>query len=126
MQYSSYSNPILSRRTYREICEWWQRSTANGQLSLSKLAHNVAPNGTFHAKNTSDHYMAKRSEGDMRLSNGYVLIETPDDVSVLRPDDLVRYEGIFYRVDSIQRREIARTRDNMKRPLCVFVIQLVR
>ena len=126
MEYSGYSNMVVSRRTYRDKCEWWQRTTVNGQITLSILAHNVAPNGTFRAKNVSNHYMGKTMEGDIRLSNGYVLVETPDDVSFLRPDDYVRYEGIFYRVDTIQRRELARTRMNMKHPICVFVIQLVR
>lgn len=126
MRYSSYSHPAMSRRAYRETCEWWQRTTVQGQLPLYKMAHSVAPSGKFSARNVSNHFMGKREDGDFRFTNGFVTVETPDDISSLRPDDLVKYEGIFYRVDSIQRMEDARTRDNMKHPLSRYLIQLVR
>lgn len=68
----------------------------------------------------------KKNEGDIRLSNNYVTIETPDDVSAIITDDLVRYEGILYRVDNISKRQVTKTREFMKRPVCVFVLQLTR
>ena len=70
--------------------------------------------------------MNKKMEADIRLSNGYVTIETPDDVSFLRPDDLVRFQGIMYRVQNIAKREVAKTREFMKRPISVFVLNLAR
>ena len=126
MIYSSRTNPFLSRKTYDSICEWWSRSTFEGQLSLAKMAVTVAPSGTFHAKAVSQFSYNKKAEGDIRLSNGYVTIETPDNVSFMRPDDIVKFQGIFYRIDNIAKREVSKTREFLKRPVCVFVLQLVR
>ena len=126
MNYNSNSNPFLSRKTYNCICEWWARSTFQGQVNLSKIAYTLAPAGTFHAKAVSQFMMNKKMEADIRLSNGYVTIETPDDVSFLRPDDLVRFQGIMYRVQNIAKREVAKTREFMKRPISVFVLNLAR
>lgn len=126
MKYNSYSNPFLSRKTYNSICEWWSRSTFNGQLPLYKMALTNEPSGRFHAKAVSQYQFNKRAEGDIRLSNGFVTVETPDDVSFIRPDDLVKFQGIYYRVENVSKREITKTREYMKTPLCVFVLNLVR
>lgn len=126
MNYSSYANPFLSRKTYNAVCEWWARSSFQGQISLSKLAYEIMPTGTFHAKAVSQFMFNKRNEGDIRFSNNYVTIETPDDASAIMTDDLVRYEGILYRVDNISKRQVTKTREFMKRPFCVYVLQLTR
>lgn len=126
MNYSSNSNPYLSRKTYNSICEWWSRSTFGGQLNMSKIAYELAPTGQFHAKNVGEFTFNKRNEGDMRFSNSYVTIETPDDASGVRADDLVRFRGVLYRVDNIVRREISKSREFMRRPYAVYVMQLTR
>ena len=126
MKYNSHANPFMSRRTYCHIAEWWSRSTFDGQIPLYKMAYANAPTGRFHSKEVSQYYFGKRTEGDVRLSEGTLTIETPDDASAIRPDDLIRYEGILYRVVSIGMRNVAKTRENMRRPLCVFVFQLMR
>ena len=126
MGYSSNANPFLSRKTYNAVCEWWARTTVKGQLSLSKLGYETSPSGRFHAKAVSQFMFNKKNAGDIRFSNNYVTIETPDDVSAILTDDLVRFEGILYRVDNISKRQIAKTREFMKRPACVFVLQLTR
>ncbi len=126
MKYNSYSNPFLSRKTYNSVCEWWSRSTYDGQIPLFKMALTNAPSGKFHAKAVSQYMFNKKAEGDIRLSNNFVTIETPDDVSFVRPDDVVKFQGLFYRVDNVAKREVSKTRENMKHPICVFVMQLTR
>ena len=126
MGYSSKANPFLSRKTYNAICEWWSRTTCKGQLALNKLGYELAPTGTFHAKDVSQFSFNKKNEGDIRLSNSYVTIETPDDISAIMTDDLIRYQGIIYRVDNVTRRQISKTREFMRKPLCVYVMQLTR
>ena len=127
MGYSSKSNPFLSRKTYNAICEWWARSTFNGQLSLSKLGYELAPTGTFHAKAVSQFVFSKSNAGgDIRFSNSYVTIETPDDVSAIVADDLIRYEGILYRVENVSKRQVVKTREFMRKPISVYVLQLTR
>lgn len=126
MGYSSRSNPFLSRKTYNAIVEWWSRTTCKGQLSLSKLGYEIAPTGSFHAKPVSEFSFNKRNEADVRFSNNFVTIETPDDISAIMVDDLVRYEGILYRVDNVSKRQVSKTKEFMRHPVSVFVLQLTR
>ena len=126
MRYNSYANPFLSRKTYNAVCEWWSRTTFDGQLPLYKMALTNAPTGKFHAKEVSQFYFGKKNEGDLRISDGSLTIETPDDASFMRVDDIVRFKGILYRVVSIGQRYIAKTRENMKYPLSVYVLSLTR
>ena len=126
MGYSSKVNPFLSRKTYNAVCEWWARTTCGGQLPLNQMGYVVTPSGQFHAKAISQFTFNKREAADIRFSNNYVTLETPDDISAMITDDLVRYEGILYRVDSIQKRQVTKTREFMKRPVSVYVIQLTR
>lgn len=126
MKYSSNSNPFLSRRTYNCLCKWWARSTFNGQLNLSKIAMANEPKGTFRAKAIAQYSMDKKNEAEIRLSSNFVTIETPDNLQFMRVDDIVQFENIFYRVSGIQRREIVKTREFMKRPISVYVLQLYR
>ena len=125
-KYSSNSNPYLSRKTYDSMCEWWSRSTFDGQLNMSKIAYELSPTGLFHAKNVGEFTFNRRNDANMRYSNSYVTIETPDDASAVRADDLVRFRGILYRVDNIVRREISKSRQFMRRPYSVYVLQLTR
>ena len=126
MRYSSRVNPFLSRRTYNNIAKWWSRSTFDGQIPLYKMAMSNAPSGTFHAKAISDYMFNRKNEGDIRLSNSFVTIETPDDISAIMVDDLVRYEGILYRVDNVSKRQVSKTKEFMRHPVSVFVLQLTR
>ena len=126
MKYSSRVNPFLSRRTYNNVSKWWARSTFNGQMPLYKMAMSIAPSGTFHAKAISDYMFNRKNEGDIRLTNSYVTIETPDDISLVRVDDIIQFQGILYRVDNVSKREIAKTRENMRYPICVYVVQMTR
>ena len=126
MNYSKKPNPFKSRRTYNDICEYWKRTTYDGNVSLSKLAYTTAPTGSFRAKAVSQYMMNRKNEGDINVSNGFVTIETPDDVSFLSPNDLVKFQGIFYRVDNCAKRVIDKTTEFMKTPLFMYIIQLVR
>ena len=62
----------------------------------------------------------------MRFSNNFVTIETPDNISAIMVDDIVRYEGILYRVDNVSKRQVSKTKEFMRHPVCVYVLQLTR
>ena len=126
MRYSSRVNPFLSRRRYNNICEWWSPSDFGGQLPLFKFAVTRAPNGKFHAKALSDYSLNRNNESNIRISNSFVTVETPDDVSLMPVDSIVRFQGILYRVANVSKREVAKTRQFHKVPLFIYVIQLTR
>ncbi len=126
MNYAKKPNPFMSRRTYNDVCEYWKRTTYEGGINMSKMAHTTTPSGSFRAKAVSQYMLNRKNEGDINLSNGFVTIETPDDVSFLAPNDIVRFQGIFYRVDNCAKRVIGKTTEFMKTPLFTYIIQLVR
>ena len=126
MRYSSRVNPFLSRRRYNSVCEWWAPSNYGGQIPLYKMAVTMSPAGKFHAKALSDFSYNRDNESSIRISNSFVTIETPDDVSMMVVDSIVRYQGILYRVSNVSKREIAKTRQFMRVPLFIYVIQLTR
>ena len=126
MKYGMQSLPFLSRKTYDEIVKWWSRSTYDGQIKLSELAYKIAPTGEFHAKEVTAITDSRSPIADVRYSKTYLAIETPDDISNVRVDDIVMFRGIVCRVDSKSRRTISKTREFMKSPLSVFVLQLER
>lgn len=86
----------------------------------------MSPAGKFHAKALSDFSYNRDNESSIRISNSFVTIETPDDVSMMVVDSIVRYQGILYRVSNVSKREIAKTRQFMRVPLFIYVIQLTR
>ena len=126
MRYTSGVNPFLSRKTYNCVCEWWSRSTFNGQIPLYKLATENVPSGKFHAKAVSPFMYNTKLGGDVRVSNGYVTIESPDDLSFVRANDIVTFQGIIYRIENISKREVTKTREFMRHPISVYVLQLMR
>lgn len=126
MKYASNVESVLSRRAYPEICQWWRRTTSSQKLPLSKYFTDLAPSGKFHAKEVTNYSFDKRDMMDFRMGACSVTIETPDDVSTLRPDDVVMFEGVMYRVESKNKRKIRKTRECMRVPLFVYVMTLVR
>lgn len=126
MKYASNVESVLSRRSYPEICEWWQRTTSNQQLPLNKYYVELAPSGKFHAKEITNYSFDKREMMDFRIGANSVTIESPDDISKIRVDDVVRFEGLMYRVQSKTKRKIRKTREFMRTPLFVYVMTLVR
>lgn len=94
-----------SRRTAFEKCEYYKRKNVmnqNGKVDYSILAHNDSPDGFFYAEETAPLSETGRTIADMRVTGRTVTLITSDDIiGHLFKDDIVKYDGRFYRVESI-------------------------
>lgn len=95
-----------SRRTSFARCVFWNQKTViskYGSVDYSVLSHDNDPSGFFYAEQTNDITEAGRDfAGGVRGTARSVAILTNDDVmGRLFRDDLVRYEGRIWRVESI-------------------------
>lgn len=100
-----YSDLFESRRTLFAKCQWWSQKVvpmADGRPDYSKLAYNKNPTGSFYAEETGTLTENARQIGDVRYTAKFVTLSTTDDImGKLFKDDVVRYDGRFWRVDSI-------------------------
>lgn len=94
-----------SRRTAFERCAWWSKRLAIGQtgnIDYSRLAHDAEPSGYFYAEETNDPTETPMAIGGVRATARNVTISTTDDVyGLISKDDLVKYGGRIWRVESI-------------------------
>lgn len=125
MAYGSV-NPLLSKRNYNILCRWWDKTTFDGQSSPSQIAYKKQPSGTFYAKTVSDYNFGTNEVADIRFGSQFVAVESPYDLSAIRPDCLVEFEGLLYRVQNKTSRVLRKTTQNMRNPIRVWVLQLVR
>ena len=101
-----YVDVFRSRRTAFVKCVFWNQKTVvsrYGKVDYSVLAHDTEPNGFFYAEQTNDITEAARDyPGNVRGTARTVSILTNDDVmgQIFR-DDLVKFEGRIWRVESI-------------------------
>lgn len=101
-----FVDPYHSRRTSFVKCYFWNQKqvvSKYGSIDYSVLAHDTEPTGFFYAEQTNDVTEAGRDmPGSIRGTARTVSILTNDDVmgQIFR-DDLVRFEGRIWRVESI-------------------------
>lgn len=100
-----YCDIFESRRTSFEEAQWWSQKTVvgqNGKYDYSKLAHSIAPTGTFFCEETNAPVESPNKIGDVRFTGRIVSLVTTDDImGKIFKDDVVRYDGRFWRVESI-------------------------
>lgn len=94
-----------SRRTSFERCDFWNQKLLagpDGKIDYSKMAHESKPTGFFYAEEVNSAVENPQAIGDLRYTGRTVSISTTDDVmGKLFRDDLVRYMGRIWRVNSI-------------------------
>ncbi len=94
-----------SRRTYNSLCRWWSRNE-DEQYELDKLVLNRVPSGLFWAKETaSEQYQDNVVNGMFMFDRTTVVIKSPDDLTGIKSEDIVEYEGELWMVRSVQKRK---------------------
>ena len=96
----------VSRRDCHELCAWWERNESDDYTD-DELIMKRPPSGYFHAKEmTSETYDNGIVGGSFMYDRATVLIRTPDDVSGLKNNCLVKYQDDKWIVVSVQRKNI--------------------
>lgn len=105
-----------SRRDAFVPVEYWSQIDDDDLVSNSQIAYNCLPTGTFMAKEVSSFTDDSQVVGETLMYDEITVnIYTRDKVNDLRVNDIVRYEGKFYRVDNIQKNYVKKQRQFMKR-----------
>ena len=90
---------IVTRRSYNERCKWWRMDSDNPDFEV--LKHNIAPSGIFFARQIADTNDADNQDnGIVFIETLTTTIETQDDISKMKPKDMVFYDNQLWIVDA--------------------------
>lgn len=95
---------LQSRNTYNEPCKWWSRletdKNESDEIIMSRLV-----SGTFCAKEVNPESKQNTIVGGaFMFDKTTATIKTPDDVTGIKNNDLVLYQGEKWIVVSAQRK----------------------
>lgn len=100
-----------SRRGYNSCCSFWHRRENEGskQIPSHELVHNRVADGVFWAREMSGETSRNNIiGGNFMFDSAFVSIKSPDDLSILKSEDIVLYEGEYWIVKNVQKKQ-ART-----------------
>ena len=84
-------------------CTYWCQIDDNDIVSLSEVAHERVPSGTFYAKEiTPWNEDPQIIDATFKFSSKTVTVETYDKVDDLHEGDVVKLDDFLYRVQTIQ------------------------
>lgn len=94
-----------SRRNFNEKCRWWSRNESD-KYDESELIYKRIPSGTFCAKEVNAEVKDDNViNGIFMVSRTQVTIESPDNLSGIKNEDIVEYQGDLWRVANLQKKK---------------------
>ena len=94
-----------SRRNMNEHCTWWTRLEGE-DIEESKLIYKRVASGTFSAQEvsseTSDNNVIG---GTFMVRKTSVTIKSSDNLSDIKPNDWIDYQGEIWRVENVQKKK---------------------
>lgn len=101
-----------SRTNCHELCKWWTRNEST-DYEPDELIMQRIPSGTFMAKEVSPEQGQNVIVGGaFMVDKSSVTIKSPDDLSGIKENDLVLYQGEKWIVLSVQKTK-ARVQNTM-------------
>ena len=92
-----------SRANYNEFCKWWTKDK-NAKHTSDKMIMKRIPSGTFMAMEITPENMQDTVIGDaFMIDRSNVTIKSPDDLSSIKSEDLVLYQGELWIVENVQK-----------------------
>lgn len=96
----------VSRRDCHEFCSWWARNEGD-EYTDDELIMKREPSGTFYAKEYSPEYYDNNMHAGAFMSDRTtVTIRTPDDITGIKQNCIVKYQGKKWIVVSVQRKNV--------------------
>ena len=93
-----------SHRNFNERCRWWTRNESD-QYEDNKLVYKRIPSGSFFAKEAASEASDDNViGGTMLIRKTTITIFSPDNLEMIKPKDLVEYQGEIWRVEDSQKR----------------------
>ena len=95
-------NEFISRRNNFTECEYWLRDVNSDPNEL--IYQTRRSNGTFDAKKSSPETTSPNVVGGVFMfDTSNIMLETYDDISEVKANDVVSFQGKFYMVTQVQR-----------------------
>ena len=93
------------RRNFNEHCRWWSRNESD-TYEDNELKYKRVPNGHFFAKEVDAETNDRNIIGGIfMIDRTRITIESPDNLSDIKSNDIVEYQGEFWRVDNVQKKK---------------------
>lgn len=106
-----------SRREMFNRCEYYSQNEDEDIVDVNQIGYFDSPTGFFYAKEINAITVDNQVISEMFMAESIsVVLFTYDDVDCLKRNDLVKYNGLIYRVDSIQIQPIKKQRQFRKNP----------
>ena len=104
----SHVDIFLSRRDYFDECEYWLRKEGENPNQL--IYNTRRSDGYFDAKLSNPEVYGKDVvAGVFMFDTTRLMLETRDDISCIRANDVIKYNGKYYAVEDIQKRPQRKT-----------------
>ena len=110
-----------SRREHPDRCQWFKAKYVNN----NKLDKEAVAEGIFYSKDVEDYNLSYSQVGNMQVILARVKIETNDNVSQMKVNDYVNYNGTLMRVDSIIHGDLNKNKFISNRPSFTSIISLI-
>lgn len=92
-----------SRQNYHETCKWWTRDERDKNTPDELIMQRI-PSGTFVAKEVAPENMQDTILADsFMLDKSMTTIKSPDNLSKIKSEDLVEYQGEKWIVVNVQK-----------------------
>lgn len=104
-----------SRRDMFDLCQFWSQENNIDLIPMDELAHKKKPTGEFYAKEMNSLSVQNQIVGEtFMFQETTITLKTVDDVSLLKRNDIVLYDGKYYRVERLQFDKIKKQRQFLK------------
>ena len=109
-----------SRRNNFIECKYWSQINDENLVPDSEIAYKKQPSGSFYAKENGSYTQENQIiENSFMYDKNSIEIETTDDVSDLKTNDLVEFRDEIYRVANVQRKKDAKQAQFLKEPISI-------
>lgn len=105
-----------SRRDKFLECKFWSQDMAeeNG-VDNDEIAYKLSPSGSFYAKEMNSYNFSNQILADVFMAESITItVFTEDDVSCLKRNDIIEFDGEIYRVEEIQKTPYKKQRQFLK------------
>lgn len=111
-----------SRRNKPLVCYYWK---VKDTKEYEKLIHENKPSGVFYASEVRpENYQRNILNGMFNFVSSSFYIETYDNIETIRPNDLVKVDGVYYLVISMQNLSIHKNQYFGKKSTNKYVLEL--
>lgn len=120
-----YAELFTSRRGCFNKCYFWSQEDNKDIVKREEITRKRSPGGFFMAKEIEDeeatHFAVNNAIVFERKS---VRLKTYDDISTMKHDDIVKYDGDIWTVSSLRRKKVRRQSQYGRETPYIYFIDL--